>query len=190
MPPRSRIGRKLWLIIRGAPPRGKYTVARRVLQIVVLTLFTTQLLVSGAIIEGSLASSRVLQTIPMMDIFAWLEQTAATRSPTLESITAVLVVFALYSVLGRFFCGWVCPMDLMFSIFEKKLNLPRDFLQMRFHKPTRAEKVVPLVVLIAYLILSYVFALPFFTTTSPVAGMTKFSEFQKQRPKVECIPRQ
>ena len=63
------------------------------------------------------------------------------------------------------------------KIFEKKLNLPRDFLHMRFHKPTRSEKVVPLVALIAYLALSYIFALPFFTTMSPVAGATKFGEF-------------
>jgi len=173
MPPRSRLGRRLWLSIRGIPPRGKYTIARRLLQVIVLGLFATQLLVSGAIIEGSLASSRVFRSIPMMDVFAWLEQAAATRSPTLESVIAMLVVFALYSVLGRFFCGWVCPMDLLFSLFERKLSSPRASPLTRPHHAGPIEKAIPLVMIAVYLGLSVVLGQPFFTTVSPVAGVTK-----------------
>ena len=114
---------------------------------------------------------------PMMDPIAWLEHAAASRGFTLESVTALLVVLFLYSVLGRFFCGWVCPMDLLFSIFEKKLNLPRDPPQMRFHRASKWEKVVPIVAIVIYVVLSYMLAMPFFTTISPVAGTTKFFEF-------------
>ncbi|BES81452.1 quinol dehydrogenase ferredoxin subunit NapH [Pyrodictium abyssi] len=143
------------------------------MQIIVLSLFTTQLLVSGAIIAGSLASSRIFNTIPMMDVFAWLEQTAATRSPTFESVIAVLVVFTLYSVLGRFFCGWVCPMDLVFSLFERKLSGPRAAPLTRPHSAGRVETAIPLVMMAIYLVLSVLLGQPFFTTVSPVAGMTK-----------------
>lgn len=173
MSPRSRFSRKLWLNIRGIPPRGKYTIARRLLQITVLGLFTTQMLVSGAIIEGSLTSSRIFRTIPMMDLFAWLEQAAATHSPTIESIIGVLVVFTLYSVLGRFFCGWVCPMDLIFSLFERKLSSTRASPLTRPHRAGLVEKIVPLIMMVAYLGLSVVLGQPFFTTISPVAGATK-----------------
>ncbi|ALU11419.1 polyferredoxin [Ignicoccus islandicus DSM 13165] len=114
---------------------------------------------------------------PMMDPIAWIEYLAASRGFTLESVIAVLVVVFLYSVLGRFFCGWVCPMDLLFSIFEKKLNMPRDPPQIRFHKATTLEKVVPIAFALAYVVLSYVFAMPFFTNMSPVAGTTKFGAF-------------
>ncbi len=111
---------------------------------------------------------------PMMDIMAWLEHAAADKGFTVESVAAVLVVFFLYSVLGRFFCGWVCPMDLLFAIFEKKLNTPRDPPRVRFHKPTRDEKVVPIISILGFIALSYLFSMPFFTTMSPVAGATKF----------------
>ena len=111
---------------------------------------------------------------PMMDIMAWLEHAVADRGFTLESLAAVLVVFFLYSVLGRFFCGWVCPMDLIFAIFEKKLNTPREPPRIRFHKPTRDEKIVPIISILGFLALSYIFSMPFFTTMSPVAGTTKF----------------
>ncbi len=177
MPPKSRLGRKLWLMIRGAPPRGKYTVARRLLQLAVLTLFSIQLLVSGAILMGSLASSRVLHRIPMLDPFAWLEQAAASHSPTLESVIAVGVVFILYSILGRFFCGWVCPMDLLFSLFERKVNKPTGPRLSRPHRASKAEKTIPVVMMVVYLALSVKLGQPFFTTVSPVAGATKLGEF-------------
>ncbi len=114
---------------------------------------------------------------PMMDPIAWVEHSVASRGFTLESVIAVLVVFFLYSVLGRFFCGWVCPMDLIFSIFEKKLNLPRDSPQIRFHRASKKEKVIPVFSTLAFIALSYAFAMPFFTNMSPIAGSTKFGAF-------------
>lgn len=164
---------KFWLRIRGTPPRGKYTLARRLLQLLVLVLFSTQLLVSGSIVVGTLASSRVLGTVPMLDVFAWLEHAVASRgSISTESIVAVLVVFVLYSFLGRVFCGWVCPMDLLFSLFERKVNNPRLPLT-KPHTPGKAEKALPLLSMAVFLGLSVVLSQPFYTTVSPVAGATK-----------------
>ena len=179
--PRGRLSRKLWLIIRGVPPRGKYTYARRILQLIVLALFATQFLVAGSIIKGTLASSRILDghvpglgRIEMMDFFAWLEQAAATRSPTVESVIAVAIVFLLYMVLlGRFFCGWVCPMDLLFSLFERKVSSMRMKPLSRPHSYGPVEKAVPIVMMAVYLVLSVILGQPFFTTISPVAGTSK-----------------
>jgi ferredoxin-type protein NapH len=126
---------------------------------------------------GSLASSILFKTVPLMDPFAWLEHSAATHRPTMECVVAVSVVLAIYSVLGRFFCGWVCPMDMLFSLFERKLNRPKDPPLTRFHKPTRAEKIVPPIMMGVYLVLSVLLGQPFFTSFSPVAGTTKLGEF-------------
>ncbi|BEP17189.1 quinol dehydrogenase ferredoxin subunit NapH [Pyrofollis japonicus] len=175
--PSGAWSRRLRRIILGTPRRGKYTVARRLLQLTILVLFSIQALISYSILMGSLASSRILKTIPLMDPFAWLEQAAATHSPTLESVIAVLVVFTIYSILGRFFCGWVCPMDLLFSLFERKLNRLNAPLYQRPHKTTKAEKIVPPIMMIIYLLLSIMLGRPFFTTYSPVAGATKLGEF-------------
>ena len=175
--PRSRVGRKLWLVIRGVPPRGRYTKLRRLLQLTILSLFAFQLVYTGRIIIGSLASSRILDTIPMMDAWAWTEQAVATHSPTLESVTAVLVVATLYLVvLGRFFCGWVCPMDLLFSLFERKLSTAKAGRLSRPHTPGRLEKLAPLAAMAVYLALSVALGQPFFTSVSPVKSTTELAE--------------
>ena len=179
--PKSRLGRKLWLIVRGVPPRGKYTIARRLLQLTVLALFSLQFLAAGAIIKGSLASSRILDghipgigRLEMMDFFAWLEHAAATHSPTMESVIAVTLVFILYMLLlGRFFCGWVCPMDLLFSLFERKVSSMRMSHLTRPHRQGKVEKAIPVVMMLTYLALSVILGQPFFTTYSPVAASTK-----------------
>ncbi len=175
MSPKRRFARRLWLLLRGIPPRGRFTLVRRILQLTILILFTIQLPLAGLIIEGSLASARILRTIPLMDLFAWLEQTLATWSPSFESITAVLVVVGVYSVLGRFFCGWVCPMDIIFSLFERKLSSPRAARLTRPHVSRGWEKRIPLVFIVVYLVLSLILGQPFFTTISPVAGTTKLT---------------
>ncbi len=171
--PSSRLAR----IIKGVPPRGKYTLARRLLQLTILVLFATQVIVGGAIVEGSLASSRVLGVIPMLDVVAWLEHVVASLraglTVTVESVVAVAVVAILYGVLGRAFCGWVCPMDLLFSLFERKLVRPRGPWGMVPRDLGPRERIVPLLMFTIYLVLSYILAYPFFTTVSPVAGATK-----------------
>jgi ferredoxin-type protein NapH len=87
---------------------------------------------------------------------------------------AVAVVFLLYMVLlGRFFCGWVCPMDLLFSLFERKVSSMRAKPLTRPHRLGKVEKLLPVAAMAAYLALSVVLGKPFFTTYSPVAATTK-----------------
>ncbi|RUM46601.1 MAG: ferredoxin [Hyperthermus sp.] len=177
------IARRIKLWVRGTPPRRKYTWARRALQLVLLLLFSFQFLVSGVIIKGSLASSRLfeghvpgLSAIEMMDFFAWLEQAAATHSPSAVSIIAVAVVFILYMLLlGRFFCGWVCPMDLLFSLFERKFTRMNAPPLTRPHHYGRVEGIIPLLLMLVYLALSVILGQPFFTSISPVASTTKLA---------------
>ncbi len=164
-------------VILGRPRRGRYTLARRALQLAILLLFSLQAVLGYRILMGSLASSKILRIIPLMDPFAWIEHSVATLSPTLESITAVLVVVALYSILGRFFCGWVCPMDLLFSIFERKLALAKHPPHARPRLPSRLDKTIPVAMMIAYIVLTVIIGQPFFTTISPIAGTTKLGEF-------------
>ncbi len=207
-----RLPRKLRDLILGRPRRGRWTLARRLLQLAILALFAIQfgftisiggpagnatavnatnqtagLVIAyppGFIIKGSLASSIILdQHIPvigrieMLDAFAWLEHAVATHAPMIESLVALAVVFTLYFVLlGRFFCGWVCPMDLIFSLFERKLALPRKTPPgSQPHPPTPIEKVAPIASMLIFLLLSYVYAQPLFTSISPIAATTKLA---------------
>ncbi len=177
---------KRW--IKGTPPRGKWTLARRALQVLILLGFALQLPIYFYIVkptfhgnvtcsmplEGSLASSRVFCEIPMFDPWAFIELWGSAHHVILQTVIGVAVVVVLYSFLGRFFCGWVCPMDLLFSIFEKKLSLPKDSYHMKYHEANAKEKVVPIISMAIFFILSVYFSIPFYTTISPIAGTTKF----------------
>ncbi len=168
-------------ILLGRPRRGRWTLARRLLQLLVLALFTTQVALNGEVIKGSLASSRILDglipgigAIMMLDPWAWIEHAVATLSPALDSLIPLATVLILYFVfLGRFFCGWVCPVDMLFSLFERKLNLPRNPPGSRYHPPTRSEKLVPALMMLVYIVLSVALAYPFYTTISPIAAATR-----------------
>ncbi len=170
---------KAWLL--GRPRRGRWTLARRILQLVILVGFATQFVFNGRIFKGSLASSRLFEhlvpgigAIPLMDVWAWIEHAVATHSPMLDSLLPLAIVAFLYLfLLGRFFCGWVCPMDMLFSLFERKLNLPRYPRHARYHVATRGEKIAPVIAMLFYLVMSVALAYPFFTTISPVAAATK-----------------
>jgi len=162
-------------VVVGVPRRGRYTLARRVLQVLVLFLFTIQLVVPWKIVEGSLASSRFLGRIPFIDVFAFVEEVVSSRTvSSVEPLIALLVVIVLYFFLGRAFCGWICPFDVILSLFERKMwrretryTIPRRI--------ARREVLVPLLVVGVYLVLSFIYGYPFFTTISPIASTTKFS---------------
>jgi len=187
----GKLKRKIKDAIKGRPPRGKWTISRRALQLFIWIMFTIQIFTAGVLFTGSLASSRIIdiqlnQTlnilgmnvteiyIPMMDPVAFVESIASSHYVTLETVLAVLVVIVTYAVLGRFFCGWVCPMDLLFSIFERKLNLPNAPKHSQFHTATRNEKLIPALAFVAYVIISAILGYPFYTTISPTSNATKF----------------
>ena len=171
----SSIPTRIKQVLIGTPRRGRYTLARRFLQIIVFSLFSIQLVIVWKIIEGSLASSRFLGRIPFIDLFAFVEEVVSSKTlPSVESIVALLVVASLYFFLGRAFCGWICPLDLILALFERKIWEKNT----KYTPPRRIRKreiVVPLVVVAIYLFLSFIYGYPFFTTLSPIASTTKLS---------------
>jgi ferredoxin-type protein NapH len=105
-----------------------------------------------------------------MDPIAWLEHVVASLSLDPEALIAVATVLALYAILGRVFCSWVCPLDMLFSLFEVKLTGrgPRGA-----RLPQRRDILTPLAVIAAFIAASLALGEPVYTNISPIAAATK-----------------
>ncbi len=69
----------------------------------------------GWIIKGNLASSKVLNTIPLTDPLLLLQMIASGFMGVAKEaiIGAVIVVVFYWLVGGRVFCSWVCPVNII-----------------------------------------------------------------------------
>ena len=126
---------------------GGWTIARRIVQAIMLVLFALPLLLTGwgiagayigtggeyaldttpadLAVWGSLSSSQILG-IDLLDPFATAQVIAAGKTVvgTMVWCLPILVGFAI--VRGRAFCGWVCPVNLVLEAIDwlrKKLKL-------------------------------------------------------------------
>ncbi|HEF1397427.1 TPA: quinol dehydrogenase ferredoxin subunit NapH [Campylobacter jejuni] len=138
----------------------KYLIARRIVQLGILALFSFK--ATDFILQGNLSSSRLFNTIPLSDPFAVLQIILASWSIDLMALIGALIIFFIYGLLlGRVFCSWVCPVNLItdFAAFVRnKLTLNNKFLIV--------PKNLRYFVLVLVLVLSFVFSLPVFESFS------------------------
>jgi len=71
------------------------------------------------VLVGGLTGSLAIWSLNLMDVFAYLETLAASKTFTFQALLAVLPVIGIYLIFGRAFCGWVCPMDFLFGLVSK-----------------------------------------------------------------------
>ena len=139
----------------------RYLLARRIIQVGILSLFSFEL--TDFILKGNLSSSRLFDTIPLSDPFAVLQIFLASLSVDFMAVLGALVVLVLYGVfLGRAFCAWVCPINLIidFAAFTRfKMNFKKS-------KFLIISKNLRYYILFSVLILSFVLSLPVFENFS------------------------
>lgn len=139
----------------------KYLILRRFIQIVILFLFSFSS--THFILNGNLSSSVLFSTIPLSDPFAVLQIFLASLSVDITMLLGALVILMLYGVfLGRAFCSWVCPVNLItdFSAFiRRKLNFKTS-------KFLILNKNLRYFILVLVLFLSFIFSLPIFENFS------------------------
>lgn len=130
LPPASSFAEKLI--------RMRFTLARRVAQLLVLALFIGTARWDWAIgghpiLSGDLSASTVLDLIPLADPLALLERLAAGILPTATVLLDAAIVLTAYGVLGaRVFCGWICPMNLVVEAAQwlrTKCGFSADFVR-------------------------------------------------------------
>lgn len=97
----------------------KWLFLRRLSQFSILALFLiSPLLVDRLdgmwVIKGNLASSLLLELVPMTDPHILLQSLLAGMEPYLDAIIGTVIVVGFYLLVGgRAFCSWVCPVNLV-----------------------------------------------------------------------------
>ncbi len=79
--------------------------------------------------QGTFWSARVAG-YSISDPLAGLEAIAGSRAFYVPLLWSLLLPVALSVVLGRFFCGWICPMNTLLEIVDRGRKLLR-FLELR-----------------------------------------------------------
>ena len=164
-----------------------WTVARHVVQVLMLVLFALPMIVAGWGLAGGFASSDDALATPaelvffgtlssskigpltLLDPFAVLQVVAASKSFALEWLVGLLPVLVVYGLVrGRAFCGWTCPVNLLLEIV--------DFLRGKLGISVE-ERVLPrhvkLYVALGVLVLSAIVGVPVFEAISPLSFINK-----------------
>ena len=97
--------------------RHRFTIARRITELLVLMLFAGSArwgweIAGKPLLLGDLSQSKILGMIPLGDPLAFLERLLAGIIPTATTLIGTALITLFYSLLGsRTFCGWVCPLN-------------------------------------------------------------------------------
>ncbi|TQR33009.1 quinol dehydrogenase ferredoxin subunit NapH [Campylobacter sp. MIT 99-7217] len=138
----------------------RYLIARRIVQIAILALFA---FAPSALVMGNLSSSLWFNTIPLSDPFAALQIFLASLSIDLSLLAGALLIFLLYGIfLGRAFCAWVCPINLITDF----ASFVRQKMGLRASKFIILSKNLRYLILILTLVLSFILSQPVFEAFS------------------------
>lgn len=133
----------------------KYLLLRRCCQFLIIALF-----MSGVFV-GNLSSSKLFNTIPLSDPFAALQIVLASLSINFTLFIGAVIVLVLYAALGRVFCAWVCPVNLITDFaawLRAKLGVQGRFLNL--------NKNLRFILLGLFLLLSLLLSMPAFEAVS------------------------
>ena len=167
---------------------GRWTAARRVVQIAVAILFFVPLFAvgwgaaglgfsspeeplatpDGFAWWGSLSSSHLFG-LDLLDPFAALQVAVAAKSVAFAGLAWTLPVLVVYGIIrGRAFCGWACPVNLLCEFV--------DWLRVKLGVAVR-ERSVPrrakVGIAAAVFALSAVCSVPVFELVNPISAVNK-----------------
>jgi len=110
---------------------GKWWFMRRGAALAILGLFAVSAYGGYSILVGNYSGSSILGVIPATDPVMALQAWFATGGLYRDATLGALLIAAFYLVVGgRAFCGWVCPLGLLFDFahwLSKKLGLRKPF---------------------------------------------------------------
>jgi len=146
--------------------RHRYYISRRVLQITILTLYFGANAYGWKIIAGDLSSSIIFGIIPLSEPYVTLQMFFAGAVVATDVLIGVGVILFIYGVIGgRFFCSWVCPVNI---ITETALSLRRVLKFQEKENAIAFSKNIRYWVILVSLGLSFIFSLTAFDMISPI----------------------
>lgn len=82
-------------------------------------------------LKGSTAATRLFGLLRLADPLAGLEATLATRHLHEPLLLAGGILLVLYVLLGRVFCGWLCPLGLLLDLNDEVRERVQRWLRRR-----------------------------------------------------------
>jgi len=92
----------------------RFLIARRLVQLSLLVLFTLGNVYGFRVLTGNLSASLIMGVIPLADPFALLQIFAAGATVSINVLVGGVIVWLFYTIFGgRAFCSWVCPVNMV-----------------------------------------------------------------------------
>ncbi|MDR2736565.1 MAG: 4Fe-4S binding protein [Gracilibacteraceae bacterium] len=110
--------------------------------------------------------------IGLADPLAAIETMLASRAFYLTSFLSALPLIIMAVILGRVFCGWVCPVHTLLE-WAHTASPKWPFSK----KPMKKSIILPTSILLVSLIGSLWIAIPLFTTVSPIGALSRVFYF-------------
>ena len=147
--------------------KHRFSIARKVIQILLLTAYFGANAYGWKIVIGNFSSARYFGLVPLSDPYATLQSFFAGAVIATDVLVGVAVVLFFYAVIGgRFFCSWVCPVNIITESaawLREKLPIPA-----KGNGPVLSRHIRYWVILLS-LLLSYLFSVAAFEMISPIA---------------------
>jgi ferredoxin-type protein NapH len=148
----------------------KWTLAHRATALAFLALLILGRFDAFPWFKGSAAATRAFDVIHFADPLGALEAIVASRQFTLTLLLSAGLLIVVYAIVGRAFCGWICPLGLVLELNDDLRTRVNRFLRRRkkalpdFQFPRNTKYAI----LFTFLILSFVIQLPVFQIVSPI----------------------
>jgi ferredoxin-type protein NapH len=146
--------------------KNRFFLSRRAIQLLILTAYFGGNAYGWTLLRGDLSSALVFGAIPLSDPFLVLQVFFAGAVVATDVLIGVGVVIFLYSVIGgRFFCSWVCPVNIITesaSWLRRKLKFTNPEGNLSFSRNIRYWAIA------ITLVLSSLFSLTAFDMISPI----------------------
>lgn len=127
----------------GRPSRIAWVGTRRIAQTVSLALFLLLVLSVRDLADSPVPSGSYIQTDPLVATLVSI----ANRTP-MTSLIGALVLALSAVVLGRFFCGWLCPLGTLLDVLGRFRPFP-DSVRGLHHERLRLLKYSVLGLMVA-----------------------------------------
>lgn len=117
--------------VKGWLKANRFLILRRLSQAFFLGLFLLGPWFGIWWVEGTLASSRTFDVLPLTDPLVLIQSIIAGHLPELTAVTGAIIVVTVYALVGgRTYCSWVCPINPVTDAahwLHVRLGLPKGW---------------------------------------------------------------
>ncbi len=144
-----------------------WTWAHRLSALTFLVVFALEPWIPDVLFHGNFNGAVWLGTWTILDPLAGLEIALASRMVTWEWLTGIATTVIAAALLGRVFCGWVCPLGVVLELNQALAERVAST-----HRLRPAHRELPrswkYYILAGCLVASFTAGIPWFATYSPI----------------------